>query len=484
MILTTGSPSVALLCSPGMGHLIPMLELGKCLASNHGFDVTLFIVTTDSSTARSQIIQQTSSIPKSISLNVVVLPPLDNSGKVAALKKTQFGSRIRLTMEESFPLLRSSILSLKVRPTALIVDLFGTDAFAMARDLEMLSYVFFTSPAWVLALTAHIPVMEKELLDRHARHHEPLPIPGCKSVRFEDSLEPLVLKDELPTEHELFIGIGVNISDADGILVNTWEGLEPRALQALRGGFLKGKIYPVGPLVRGVDPNRTKKEHDNVLSWLDRQPAESVIFVSFGSGGTMSEAQMEEIAHGLELSQQRFIWVVRPPHKEKTATNPGSFFKIESNGKTTDSVLDKFLSRTHELGLVVPMWAPQSEILEHSSVGAFMTHCGWNSTLEAITNGVPMVAWPMYAEQKMNAAALTEELGVAVRVEKKGGDKGDVVVERKEIERAIRKVMVEEGGVCMRERVKEVKHSAKMALSEGGSSFNSFHQLAKNLKWI
>ena len=133
-----------------------------------------------------------------------------------------------------------------------IVDLFGTDAFAMARDLEMLSYVFFTSPAWVLALTAHIPVMEKELLDRHARHHEPLPIPGCKSVRFEDSLEPLILKDELPTEHELFIGIGVNIRDADGVLVNTWEGLEPKAVQALGGGFLKGKIYPVGWYLKKV----------------------------------------------------------------------------------------------------------------------------------------------------------------------------------------------------------------------------------------
>ncbi|XP_028802614.1 UDP-glycosyltransferase 72E1-like [Neltuma alba] len=459
MVLTVRNPSVALLCSPGMGHLIPMLELGKCLISNHGFDVTVFIVTTDSSTTHSQIIQQTSSNPKTTAaLNVVVLPPVDVSSKLKPLNSSQFGARIRLTMEESLPLLHSAILSMKLRPTALIVDLFSTDAFAMARDLNMLTYVFFTSSAWVLALAVHVPVMEKELLDRHVKLHEPLPIPGCIPVRFEDTLEPLLLKDEVPMEHEMFLQMGSNIRNADGILVNTWEDLETSVVQTLRSGIIKGKMYPVGPLVRGADPNRTKMDHDQVLSWLDRQPTESVIFVSFGSGGTMSAAQMEEIAYGLELSQQRFIWVVRPPHGEKTATNHGSFFKLE-NGKNTDSLLEKFLNRTHELGLVVPIWAPQSEILEHSSVGAFMTHCGWNSTLEAITNGVPMIAWPLYAEQKMNATMLTEELGVAVRV-KNGGNKAEVV-ERNEIQRLIRRVMVEEEGVSMKERVKELKHSAE-----------------------
>ncbi|XP_054814941.1 anthocyanidin 3-O-glucosyltransferase 5-like [Prosopis cineraria] len=473
MVVTTRNPNVALLCSPGMGHLIPMLELGKSLISQHGFDATVFVVTTDSSTTRSQIIQQTSN-PNSDGLNVVVLPPVDLSGKLGP-NSSHVGARIRLTMAESLPFLRSAILSMKVRPSALIVDLFGTDTFAMARDLEMLTYVFFTSCAWVLALAVHVPVIEKKLLDRHVKHHEPLPVPGCKPVRFEDNMEPILFKDEVPTEHELFVQIGLNISNADGVLVNTWEDLEPKAVQALRGGMIKGKIYPVGPLVRGVDHSRTKKEHQ-VLSWLDRQPAGSVIFVSFGSGGTMSEAQMEEIASGLELSEQRFIWVVRPPHKEDNATGHGSFFKI---GKNMDNSLKKFTSRTHESGLVVPMWAPQSEILEHSSVGAFMTHCGWNSTLEAITNGVPMIAWPLYAEQKMNAAALTEELGVAVRV--KGGNKGEVV-ERKEIQRLIRRVMVEEEGVDIKERVKELKRSAKMALSETGSSFNSLHQLACHCK--
>ncbi|XP_028753508.1 UDP-glycosyltransferase 72E3-like [Neltuma alba] len=459
-----------------MGHLIPMLELGKRLISHHGFEVTIFVVTVDSPTTHSQIIQQASN-PKSTGLNVVVLPPVDVSSRLGALN-SQLGTRIRFTMDESLPLLRSAILSMKVLPIALIVDMFGTNAFTMARDLKMLRFVFFTSSAWVLALHVNIPIIHKEQLDRHVKHHEPLQIPGCKPVKFEDTMEPLLLKDE-PMVFEGFMKMCTNTADADGILVNTWQELEPTTLKALLSGeAIRGKIYPVGPLVRGINSNRTEKDHDLVLSWLDRQPAESVIFVSFGSGGTMSEAQMEEIAHGLELGQQRFIWVVRPPHKEK---NHGSYFRLEYGENNRDSVLEKFLSRTHELGLVVPMWAPQSEILEHSSVGAFLTHCGWNSTFEAITNGVPMIAWPLYAEQKMNAAALTEEMGVAVRV-KRGGNKAEVV-KREEIQRLIRRVMVEEEGVCMRERVKKLQRSAKMALSEAGSSFDSIYQLANYCKF-
>ncbi|XP_054816985.1 UDP-glycosyltransferase 72E2-like [Prosopis cineraria] len=463
-----------------MGHLIPMLELGECLVSRHGFNVTIFFATVTSSTTHSQIIQQTIN-PKSNALNVVVLPPIDVSSKLGALN-SELLAHIMFIMEESLPFLRSSILSMKVRPTALIVDTFGTNALAMARDFNMLRYVFFTCSAWTLALCVYLPTIDNELLSRHVKHHEPLPIPGCKPVRFEDTMGSLILvKDDEPMMvHQMLVKMAMNIGDADGILVNTWQDLEPMALESLlRVGIIRGRIYPVGPLVRGFNnPSRTKKEHQ-VLSWLDQQPAGSVIFASFGSGGTMSEAQMEEIAFGLELSEQRFIWVVRSPCKEENDTvTHGSYFDVE-NEKNMDGSLEKFMSRTYKLGHVVPMWAPQAEILEHSSVGAFMTHCGWNSTLEAITNGVLMIAWPLYAEQKMNAATLTEELGVAIRV--KGENKGDVVG-RKEIQRLIRRVMVEEEGSCMKDKVKELERSAKMALSEAGSSFDSLHQLACHCK--
>ncbi|KAK9948695.1 hypothetical protein M0R45_004260 [Rubus argutus] len=118
-----------------------------------------------------------------------------------------------------------------------------------------------------------------------------------------------------------------------------------------------------------------------------------------------------EMAWGLELSQQRFIWVVRPP----TTKSADSAFFTSGNGDGDHSsyLPEGFLTRTRDVGMVVPLWAPQVDILGHPSVGGFFSHCGWNSTLESVTNGVPMIAWPLYAEQRMNATLLTEELGVA-----------------------------------------------------------------------
>lgn len=124
--------------------------------------------------------------------------------------------------------------------------------------------------------------------------------------------------------------------------------------------------------------------------------------------------------------------------------------------------------------MVVPLWAPQADILGHPSVGGFFSHCGWNSTLESVTNGVPMIAWPLYAEQRMNATLLTEELGVAVRSEVPPWKK---VVGREEIQRMVRKIMVEKDGFKIRDRVKELKLSGEKALREGGSSYSALSQV-------
>ncbi|CAI0420165.1 unnamed protein product [Linum tenue] len=128
------------------------------------------------------------------------------------------------------------------------------------------------------------------------------------------------------------------------------------------------------------------------------------------------------------------------------------------------------------------MWAPQAEILAHPAVGGFLSHCGWNSTLESLTNGVPMVVWPLYAEQKLNAALLAEELQVAVRPGYNNGG----VVKREEIEEMVRRVMVakEEEGKAMRERVMELKESGERALSRKlkGSSYSALAQVARELE--
>nr|XP_009776112.1 PREDICTED: anthocyanidin 3-O-glucosyltransferase 5-like [Nicotiana sylvestris] len=215
-----------------------------------------------------------------------------------------------------------------------------------------------------------------------------------------------------------------------------------------------------------------------VIQWLDKQNNESVLFASFGSGGTLSTKQMTELAWGLELSQQKFVWVVRPP-----SDGDADSAYLNSTGKETrgmsEYLPEGFLTRTKDMDLVVPMWANQVEILGHSSLGGFLTHCGWNSTMESLTNGVPMIAWPLHAEQKMNAAMLTEELGVAIRPAVLPTKK---LVKREEIQGMVRILMQTKEGKPIEEKAKKLKMSAENALSEGGSSYNSICELVKDIQ--
>ncbi|XP_010026163.2 UDP-glycosyltransferase 72E1 [Eucalyptus grandis] len=461
------NPHAVLLASPGMGHLIPVVELGKRLATHHGFDVTVFVVAADASITKSSLFKPSQSSP----LNLELLPPVDISALVDST--ASLVTQLMIMMREALPSLRAAISAMKSRPTALIVDMFGTEALAIAEEFDMLKYVFITSTAWFLAVTVHFPYIDEEAEHKHRIMKRPLDIPGCRSIRHEDTLD--LFLDQ--TNKNLFSGfarVGMEISNADGILVNTWQDLEPLTLCALKdekslGRVAKAPVYPVGPLTRPIGQS-SKSE---VMDWLDMQPTESVIYVSFGSGGTLSAKQTSELAWGLELSQHKFIWVVRPPVDGDASAN---FFNVTNSHDGTPSYLPNgFYTRIGKRGMVVPMWAPQNEILAHESIGGFFSHCGWNSTLESMVNGVPMVAWPLYAEQQMNAAMLAEELGVAVRPKTQ---LNAAVIEREEIAGMVRRVMELKGNE-MRGKVKELQASAKRVLTQGGSSYNSLARVSK-----
>ncbi|KAJ6288503.1 hypothetical protein OIU76_024480 [Salix suchowensis] len=213
---------------------------------------------------------------------------------------------------------------------------------------------------------------------------------------------------------------------ADGVLVNTWQDLEPTTLDALGDEnklkrAIKAPVYAVGPLVRPVDVNVRR----DALDWLDMQPSQSVIYVSFGSGGTLSTKQTIELAWGLELSQQRFIWVLRPPIENNASAN---IFKTGSTAFDDSSsyLPDGFLTRTHNLRV-----------------------------------------------------ALLTGLGVAVRAQ---ALPSDGVVTRGEIKSMVRRIMVDKEGYEIRSKVTEFKYSALKASSENGSSYNSISNLAKAFK--
>lgn len=451
---------VAILSSPGMGHLIPVLVLGNRLAAYHNVRVTVLLVTSAGSPPPSKL-------PLAHKLiQIIELPPVDISHLVDS--STQVVTQLLLMVRLSLPSVRSAIAAADRRPDALFVDHFCTEALPIAAEFNMAKYVYIPSTAWFTALTVYCPILDRQITGQYVDQHEDLVIPGCKPVRPEDVVDPMM--DRTEQQYSEFIKIGKQIPLFDGILINSWKDLEPKTLQAFAENeklrsVMKIPVYPIGPLRRPL-------EREIYLSgWLDRQPNESVIFVSFGSGGMLSGEQIIELAWGLELSQQRFVWVVRRP----TTGRVDDAFLNRSNGSdgTPDYVPEGFVerSRNRGIGIVVEEWAEQVEILNHPAVGGFISHCGWNSAVESITSGVPIIAWPLYAEQKMNATFLAEEIGVAVRPRVLPTKE---LVRREEIETMVRTLME---GQRIKDKVKQLKMSAIEALKDGGSSHNSMCQL-------
>ncbi|WVZ13876.1 hypothetical protein V8G54_011442 [Vigna mungo] len=171
--------------------------------------------------------------------------------------------------------------------------------------------------------------------------------------------------------------------------------------------------------------------------------------------GRFTRTQLREIAIGLEKSGQRFLWVVRSEFEELLP--------------------EGFLERTKGTGMVVRDWAPQAAILSHDSVGGFVTHCGWNSVLESVCEGVPMVAWPLYAEQKLNKVILVEEMKVGMAV---NGDK-DGLVSSTELGDRVKEMMDSDRGKEIRQNIFKMKISATEAVGEGGSSIVALNRLVE-----
>ena len=180
---------------------------------------------------------------------------------------------------------------------------------------------------------------------------------------------------------------------------------------------------------------------------------------------------MREIAQGLELSGYRFIWAIRrPPSKDNNLEFPGEFTDFK------EILPEGFLDRTVSIGKVVG-WAPQFAVLSHPAVGAFVSHCGWNSILESLWCGVPIATWPLYAEQQLNAFQMVIELGLATAITLDYSIKKleiiRTMVKAAEIEVGIKKVMTDEG---VRIKVTEMRDKSRLSWMETGSSYTSFNR--------
>lgn len=256
------------------------------------------------------------------------------------------------------------------------------------------------------------------------------------------------------------------------MLFNTVEEFDQIGLSYFRRKFPGLHVRPIGPLVlrlktRDRIGNTTGViTRETILKWLDSKPSNSVLYVSFGSMNTISSSQMMQLAKALEASQKNFIWVVRPPIEVD--------INSEFNGKEWLPEGFEERNRATGRGLVVQNWAPQVEILSHRAVSAFLSHCGWNSVMESLGHGVPLMGWPLAGEQFFNAKYLEEEMGVCVEVGR--GKKSEVNSE--DVVKKMEEVM-EEKKEIMRRNVEKVKETMEKAWEQresfNGSSAKSFH---------
>ncbi|KAL6320858.1 hypothetical protein AAG906_008858 [Vitis piasezkii] len=473
--------SVVLYPSPGMGHLISMVELGKLILKHHpSFSITIFIVTPPYNTGSTApyLARVSSTIP---SITFHHLPtislPLDSFS--SPNHETLAFELLRLNNPNIHQALVSISNNSSVR--ALIVDCFCTAALSVAAQLNIPFYYFFTSGACCLASFLYLPFIHQQTTKSFKDLNTHLHIPGLPPVPASDMAKPILDRED--KAYELFVNMSIHLPRSAGIIVNTFEALEPRAVKTILDGLcvLDGPTSPIfciGPLIAADDRSGGGggggggSGIPECLTWLESQPKRSVLFLCFGSLGLFSEEQLKEIAVGLERSGQRFLWVVRsPPSKD-----PSRRFLAPPEPDLNSLLPDGFLDRTKERGLMVKSWAPQVAVLNHASVGGFVTHCGWNSVLEAVCAGVPMVAWPLYAEQRFNRVVMVEEMKLAFPMEE--SEEGFVTAT--EVEKRVRELMESEEGNTLRLRIMAMKEAAETAMSDGGSSRTALTKLVKS----
>ncbi|ESQ41452.1 hypothetical protein EUTSA_v10015356mg [Eutrema salsugineum] len=325
---------------------------------------------------------------------------------------------------------------------------FGMNSYAPALFSSVLVHQLFTKPEIVKSDT------------------EPVTVPDFPWILVKKCDFPSIFTDpdQSGPDFELFMDQTVSTKKSHGVIVNSFYELESTFVDFGMRAKDEPKPWCVGPLCL-VDTPKPDSDKPSWIHWLDRKRVEGrpVLYVAFGTQAEISNEQLKEIVFGLLDSKVNFLWVTRKDVEEVIKGELG----LEKRGR--------------ERGMIVRDWVDQWEILSHESVKGFLSHCGWNSAQESICAGIPLLAWPMMAEQPLNARLVVEELKIGLRIETEDGSvKG--LVTREELSRKVKILMEEEMGKTARKNVKEYAEMAKKALAPGtGSSWKNLNSLLEEL---
>lgn len=459
------------------GHLLPIIDTAKLFAQR---GVRTTIITTPLNVPLfTKAIEKSQSSIFQISLKIVQFPAkevgLSEGVENLDLVNSQddnwkFFKAISMLEQPLDDLLR------ELRPDGLVADVFFPWATDIASKYGIPRLVFHGTSFFSMCA-----------LDSVMRHHpyknvssdtEPFVLPGLP-----DKIE--LIRTQMP--ENLLLGLQNDVTrilqrakDAEegshGIIVNSFYELESAYVDHYRNVMGK-KAWHIGPVSLCNENAEDKAQRGKMafidehycLKWLNSKKPNSIVYVCFGTTSRFSASQLHEIAMGLEASGQEFIWVVRKKKGEED--------------ENEEWVPEGFEKRMEGKGLIIRGWAPQVMILDHKSVGGFVTHCGWNSALEGISAGLPMVTWPIFAEQFYNEKLITEVLrtGVSVGALKWVRMVGDYI-EREQIEKAVKEIMIGERAEEFRSRAKSIGEMARRAVEKGGSSYSDLSSLIELFK--
>nr|WOC29674.1 flavonoid O-glycosyltransferase UGT73A26 [Scutellaria baicalensis] len=455
------------------GHMIPMLDMAKLFLSR-GVKTTII-----STPSFAEPIKKARESGHDIGLSITKFPPQGSSlpDHIVSLDQmttpdlsSKFVRALDLLQEPVETVLK------QLRATCLISDIFLPWTADSAARLGIPRLVFHGTSFFARCVSDHMDLHKP--YRNVSSDSEPFVVPNLPhELSFVRTQVPPFEVHENMIEND-FTKLLKRMKESGkrsyGEVNNSFYEIESDYVEHFKN-VMGTKAWHIGPLllynteaeknsVRGKES--AINEHE-CLAWLDSKRPNSVVYMCFGSTVTFTPAQLHETAVGLEASGQDFIWVVR---------------KGKNEGENEEWLPQGFEERIKGKGLIIRGWAPQVMILDHPSIGAFVTHCGWNSTLEGICAGVPMVTWPVFAEQFYNEKLVTEVLKTGVSVGSKtwmrGASEG---VGREAVAKAVEGIMAGEEAAEMRSRAKYYREMARKAVEEGGSSYNSLSALIQDL---
>ncbi|XP_045793673.1 UDP-glycosyltransferase 83A1-like [Trifolium pratense] len=428
---------------PILGHVNPLMQFSQVLA-NYGCKITF--VHTEFNHNRSK-----TGGPRQENIKLVTLPDgLEPEDDRSDLKKIM--SSMKSTMPNKLPKLIEDINALDGNNNKIncIIGTFNMGwALEVGHKLGIKGALLCPASATSLACAVGIPkLIEDEIVDSEGNPTKKQEIQISPNIPIIDTTTfPWHGLGKFLFEH-IVQEIQTIINFGEWWICNTTYDLEPGVFS------ISQKFLPIGPLMSN-DNNKSSiwQEDTTCLDWLDKQPPQSVIYVSFGSLVVMDQNQFNELALGLDLLDKTFLWVVRPSNDNKVNyTYPNDFHG--NKGK-------------------IVSWAPQRKILNHPSIACFISHCGWNSTIEGVHAGVPFLCWPFISDQFLNKSYICDVWEIGLELEK--DDNG--FISRHEVRKKVDQVLSDDD---IKTKCLKMKKITINNIEEGGQSS---HNLKKFISW-